>query len=356
LTALLRLYAAVLEGAPLEQGFAEIVALAGGSSGLMQHAAVAPDGALLGTRLAATPNMNPELMQDYATRWAPLDLWLIETLRRPGRLLEMDGIVSPADWERSPLWNETRHMADAFHAITFLAPGRPGQPSWGFGIHRSRSLGAFSPEQLAAVQAMLPHLSQALQAMLRIEGQGLRQPAQLDAILASLRQPAALMAPRRPAVLHANPAFLALVRAQDGMALALQGRLVLADPEAQRQLEAVLARPLGGEVVARRPSGAMPLLLTSTPLPDGGALLTVTAPDSPPRDDAVPRLIAMFGLSAAEAQLCVALLQGLSPQEHADARGVSITTVRSQIRAALLKCGQSRIAGLVALTARLGAG
>jgi DNA-binding CsgD family transcriptional regulator len=67
-------------------------------------------------------------------------------------------------------------------------------------------------------------------------------------------------------------------------------------------------------------------------------------------------MVAMFGLTAAEAQLCAALLQGLSPQEHADARGVSITTVRSQIRSALSKTGQGRIAGLVALTARLASG
>jgi DNA-binding CsgD family transcriptional regulator len=355
---LLQLYGAVLDGAPLEDAFAGIVALVGGSSGLLQHASVTPEGDLLGTELAASPNMDPALMRDYASRWAPLDLWLIETLRRPGRLLEMDRHVSMADWERSALWNETRHMADAFHALTFYVPAVAGRPSWGFGIHRSRVLGAFGAAQLAQTRQLLPHLQQAVHAMLRRDAAGVHRAGHVASLLASQARPAALLPRHQAVVMHANPAFLALAGKRDGLSLGLYGRLQLADPEAQRRLDLVLAHPLGGELPARRPSGAMPLLLTvlPLPLPEGCLLLTAQEADAPLPHDPSPRLIALFNLTAAEAQLCTALLQGLSPQEHADARGVSITTVRSQIRAALSKTGQSRTAGLVALTARLASG
>ncbi|KQO27476.1 LuxR family transcriptional regulator [Acidovorax sp. Leaf78] len=60
-----------------------------------------------------------------------------------------------------------------------------------------------------------------------------------------------------------------------------------------------------------------------------------------------------YRLSPAEADLLQALMRGQTPQDFADARGVRITTVRTQLSALLFKTRTVRQQDLVALVARL---
>jgi len=60
-----------------------------------------------------------------------------------------------------------------------------------------------------------------------------------------------------------------------------------------------------------------------------------------------------YHLSPAEAALLLALLRGQTPQDFADARGVRIRTVRTQMSTLLLKTRTQRQQELVALVARL---
>ena len=60
-----------------------------------------------------------------------------------------------------------------------------------------------------------------------------------------------------------------------------------------------------------------------------------------------------FGLTPAEARLADALAHGASPQDHADTAGLSITTVRTQIRALLAKTGAANLRALVVLLTSL---
>lgn len=57
----------------------------------------------------------------------------------------------------------------------------------------------------------------------------------------------------------------------------------------------------------------------------------------------------IYGLTAAEVRLATLLEQDLSPVECADALGVSIATVRTQLRALFAKCGCSRQSSLIRL-------
>src|SRR5690606_9161871 len=54
------------------------------------------------------------------------------------------------------------------------------------------------------------------------------------------------------------------------------------------------------------------------------------------------RLIALFGLSAAEAEVAVALSLGGHPEEIALQRGVRISTIRTQLSSILSKTGTAR--------------
>ena len=64
-------------------------------------------------------------------------------------------------------------------------------------------------------------------------------------------------------------------------------------------------------------------------------------------------LVRLFDLSKAEAQLCVALVQGKSLSECARLGDVSVTTVRSQLHQVFEKTGARRQGELVALLRRI---
>jgi DNA-binding CsgD family transcriptional regulator len=59
------------------------------------------------------------------------------------------------------------------------------------------------------------------------------------------------------------------------------------------------------------------------------------------------RLEIMYEMTAAEAQLTEALVNGKSLQEFADSRRVSMNTVRTQLKSASAKTGARRQADLV---------
>jgi len=61
----------------------------------------------------------------------------------------------------------------------------------------------------------------------------------------------------------------------------------------------------------------------------------------------------VFGLTKAEARVLLGLIEGQTVEECASSRGVSISTIRSQVSALLAKTGTRRQAELVSIVARM---
>ena len=80
-------------------------------------------------------------------------------------------------------------------------------------------------------------------------------------------------------------------------------------------------------------------------------LILVDLDDSPLPSPAV--LQTMFGLTLAEAHLALQIARGETPADIAEARGVALATVRSQLASVLAKTKTRRQAELVALLARV---
>lgn len=84
------------------------------------------------------------------------------------------------------------------------------------------------------------------------------------------------------------------------------------------------------------------------PRPEGRVLLMAVEPGTTP--SLPPQIISrMFALSAAESRLTAGLCSGLSPNEYAARNGVSVETVRSQLKQVLAKTQSGRQADLVRL-------
>lgn len=126
---------------------------------------------------------------------------------------------------------------------------------------------------------------------------------------------------------------------------------------------AVLLRLIGA-TAGGGPGAALQLVGQSTryltlvtPLPsqvrDERGLVLVTMREAASRSFDADLLREMFGLSATQAALAVALYDGSTPDEFADGRGIRISTVRTHLAEVLARMGATDQRELVALLGRI---
>ena len=108
--------------------------------------------------------------------------------------------------------------------------------------------------------------------------------------------------------------------------------------------------PTGMEAVSRVLNPALPGGIGS--IPSASLVVLIQAREStPPAGPSLYRRA--FGLTLAEARLADAIARGASPRSYADTAGLSIATIRTQIRALLAKTGAANLRALVVLLASL---
>ncbi len=223
------------------------------------------------------------------------------------------------------------------------------EPIGALALQRGAGAGPFPEDGVRALEGLLPHLSRALELRERLERADRRArmaESALDRLALGVGETDAA-----GRLLFLNLALEALLEAQDGLHL-VEGRLDACDPEASRRLRQgykAAATTSGALVRLARPSGRRPLALV---IARNGADRLLVLVDDGERAEAPERLGRLFGLTEAEARLAAALCEGLCLKDIAKARGVKITTVRTQAQRVLDKAGVSRQAELVALAAR----
>ncbi len=72
-------------------------------------------------------------------------------------------------------------------------------------------------------------------------------------------------------------------------------------------------------------------------------------------EDIARRLESLFGLTGAEQRVAAALARRLSPADIAEQQGVSLNTVRTQVRSIFDKCGVARQVEITQLLAEVSA-
>jgi len=235
---------------------------------------------------------------------------------------------------------------------------------------RPWSAGPYAEGEIRLAHALMPHLQRGAAIARR-----LREAEQLASCgMAALEQLTAafLVLDRSGNILHANRAACTMLESADGFAVTPSG-LAGASLAVTAKLHATLGAACGRGTESAasaamrlpRPSGRPPLALVALPLRPqaellerqgwGGApaaLVCVTDPDAesrPPQE----QLVALFGLTSAEAALASGLLAGQELREIAQHSGRSIHTLRSQLAALMAKTQTGRQSELIRLLGRL---
>lgn len=272
-----------------------------------------------------------------------------------------------ADWPAGRWFEDVKHLSvrQRTHGVfyrEFMHPFGLGGIS-GLYLHRGEGAGAFlsvqsgpeshglSDAQRRTIEIMGGHISRALRIHARI-GELEARVAAAESALDAVPVPVFLLGPRRE-LRYTNRAADQLIAAEPALRI-VNGRFAPEGCVDDTQWRYAFAR---GGLLLRRTTGE-PLPLALIPVPEQsrlarerpGVAALMTAADLRAPSARAQRLRVFYGLSSAEAELAVLLCcDGRSPQECAALRGVSIGTVRAQIKSIYTKTDVARAAQLTSL-------
>lgn len=232
------------------------------------------------------------------------------------------------------------------------------------GMFREGGRGDFSKEELERARRVWGHFARANALFVRTEE--LRRQAALGESGLDQMEIAVLALDERGRVLYANRQAEAIVRSSSDVTIA-QGTFTIADPNTNRTWREALNRASrqghsSSMPVVDRSGRGEDLYMTIAPIRESANLPSVLARPSAivllrrrnhQRILTESQLRQLFALSPAEARLARELAHGKTLEDCADEAGVSISTVRTQLRKVLEKTWTTRQSDLVRLLVSL---
>jgi DNA-binding CsgD family transcriptional regulator/PAS domain-containing protein len=227
------------------------------------------------------------------------------------------------------------------------------------GLIRTPREGIYKDRERRLLAQLSPHLVRA--ADLTMSFQELREKAELGAGLADALSRPVLVTDRHGRVLFENAAATRLLRERRGLRRTA-GILRALGADDDRALEKAIAdaveRRVGSVVCIGTPNSPHEAICRIVPLPESGrmsevsarlaAIVSITTRGRSSAPSA-RTLEGLFGLTRAQCEVLVALLDGSSIDEIAAKLEITIPTVRSHLQQAFMKTGTRRQAELVAL-------
>jgi len=318
-------------------------------------------------QVAALPSvwgLDDDAIQAYEQRYA-----LIDPHRLPA-LQQVSGAVGPAEmlvpddeYVRSEFFNDFYSPLGMRHGFASLIHNKDGVASV-LCCHRGKDHMPPGPEELAFLELLTPHLQRARSLSVQL-GTLRSQQRIISGVLDGL--PVGLVfVDGKGRFLRANSRGERILHDSDGLTVS-RGQLTASDARETRALQKVVATACDPDgrldpaasmsMRISRPSGRRDLDVMACPIDPASELWTqglaaaflVVSDGSVALEGATVRLRELYGLSDAESKLAAALAGGITVKEWATERGVSVETVRWQLKQIFSKTGTSRQPELIRL-------
>lgn len=229
------------------------------------------------------------------------------------------------------------------------------------GVLRAVGLQPFDEAEQLAAQRFCDHLQRALR--LQKHTQNLQAKAELGARAIDALALSMLIVDGNGVILHLNAGAERLLNSRASGLFCKAGRLSIINSFQKSKLAALILEATGSPAVG----GAMLLdgpenrQLFVTPLPAASPfaqdwqtpLALVLVPEPGNNMSALQLQGTLYDLSPAELRIAAALLAGKSPEEYALEAGVTMNTVRTQLKNLFSKTGARRQSELVAVLSRV---
>ena len=296
----------------------------------------------------------------YKKHYASVNVWLPRALNLAEGSITVSSELYPDHLLKDTEFHDLfLRPNDLFYALGSSVAKR-GTTDVRLSFVRSRRAGRYEETELDLMRQLMPHLRNAV--VLHRELHRTRLLA-ASAMAALERLPVGvLLLCGQGRLAHANRRAVELCASTGalrfGPAGALQGASPATSGSLQRLVRDAVQTSAGkghssGGTLQLKGAGGRRLHLLVTPLPRQpelgvGAMAAIFCSDPDARVGVLwQRLEALYGMSPAEARLTEALVNGRSLIEYADARRVTINTVRTQLKSAAAKAGVKRQADLV---------
>lgn len=315
----------------------------------------------------ATYNYNrpQEFLDLFNGRFRDEDRWVAPAMARPvGTAMTGSQLMPVAEFLHTAYYQECCRIGDVHDTVCMILHADPAA-AIGVTLNRPDRVALFGDVERRALQSLSPHLLRL--AKIHVKFGVASVAAQLqERALDRLAFGVALLS-RDFGVVFVNKAARAFAARNDGLRLAGRrvGAVTPADDAklAAAQAAALTRRPKGAVLQVARANGARAYVLQVMPLGAAsasalagafeggpGALVVVT---DPAEGAAAPidLLAALWGLTAAEARLCVELAAGRDLAEAGAALGIAEHTARWHLKNVFSKTGVRRQSALVRLLA-----
>jgi DNA-binding CsgD family transcriptional regulator len=303
-------------------------------------------------------NMTSDLIADFLNsdewRTSPSVRWTLDT--KPAAFTSVDHYLSPEVSAADKVWMPLAERGFG-QRLASVVPIPSGE-SVVFVLARLKHTGAYRAPEIAALDALRPHLSRAGLVASRL---GLERARAMVETLERIGLAAAVIAPSGK-VIATNPLLdgmsnLFVATAFGGIALADRAR----NSEFQDTIPFVADKSGSARSIAMPGNDAHPpLILHLLPVRgqaqdifSGGNLLMIVSTLTRKATPQPELLYGLFDLSPAETRLVGALLTGATLHEISARHKLSIATLRTQMRSVLAKTGVRRQAELTQLLATL---
>lgn len=357
-----RIYAAALDTDVWNDVVAQVSAMFGGSPVMLGF--LLPGEASLSAQFAV--GLREEYRSSYLEQLVKHTPWSTRFMRGyVERFGDLSEVLSHVDLEETGLyteWLKPQGLAPVWPAGHTLVDQR-GEPVGGFTIFRREGGGPFTDDEFAQIDPFVPHFRRALHTHLSLRSAQRERVALAEAM--DLLPTGMLVLDSRRHVVLRNRGADRILALKDGLSIDRNGPSA-DDARENASLQNLIADAIErvgrdtsmttGFLAVSRPSGKRAFAVMVAPLltgvlsvlRDAAVAILVADPDAGRVAD--PEVLhALYSLTHSEAELVRLLAQGLSLEEAADARGVSMNTARSHLKHAFAKTGTSRQGELVRL-------
>lgn len=314
-----------------------------------------------GAAPSATLGFDSAALESFSSYYGQRNVWLEDSrLHREGQVVTGSMLYPDSQLKKTEYWGDWLRPQDMFYTAAAVVEKRE-ERSFNVTLVRSERAGAYTAEELALVQDLMPHLQSGLalhRRLHRLEALSHSSTQVLEALpfgVVLLDETGSLVFASAKALGLASSVLMTL---RDGRPITC---LSTADDAAlQRLVQGAVGTgrdSLGGGSggCLRLGNGAgPPLQLLVTPLPLRAGPFGQRAAAAVFFSDAAAVVGSLLGLlrstyrmTPAEARLTEALVNGRTLQEYADAQQLSMNTLRTQLRAVMTKVGVGRQAELV---------
>jgi DNA-binding CsgD family transcriptional regulator len=310
------------------------------------------DGA--GSNIAAYIGFEDGALESYAAHYSAVNVWTArEEALPPGSAVTSGQLFPNSSLKRTEFYSDWLRKSDLFHALGSVVE-RNHTRAVKLSFLRSEQAGEFDEAQFRLMQALMPHIRTAVNIHQRMHS----VKALADAALVALDALnfGVILLSQSGTFIHWNATAQRIAARTGAFVIGSAGRVQCASSTATQRITAAISQAIAAARGSGNYGGCMlkitgrqevqifvaPVGLSGQRFGPGVAAVLFVRDGGLATVDLSSSLRSIYQMTAAEASLAEALTDGKSLKVFADERGVTLNTVKSQMKNVAAKLGVKR--------------